>query len=426
MSTPHLQTIALVSALTAVGCAAEPPQNEVTADLVIHAGQLIVGDGVVLDDVSVVVTDGRIQQVQQGPSDVAASVVIDVPEHTLMPGLIQTHAHLLTGGFTNISDSAEAMDRYRADVLPGILEGYVSAGFTTVMDAGGYWPAIADVRADVAAGRLRGPRILTLGPAFTAPGGHPATTALRNNPWGRAMATREVDDESEARAMVDALAEGRPDGIKAIYSSFPGNGPKLRLDVLRAVASQAERHEIQAFAHTNEVTDTVEAVQAGVTRLVHSPWGSTAQLIQLLRERDVVVATTLGGNSPEGHFTLNLPSTEATPRFLTRQAAVGELARAGVPLAYGTDSINAFSPARELEIELDVLRQAGLTEEQLVTALTRTAAAFIYRDMNVGTVEAGKLADLLIIDGNPLEDVSALQNVTVVLKEGEVLLDNRK
>lgn len=170
-------------------------------------------------------------------------------------------------------------------------------------------------------------------------------------------------------------------------------------------------------SHAETVESAIEAVQAGVTRLFHPPrFGDVdgADFVRLVSERGVMVAATVGfvgpGNSDR--------SEEEASLYETLKANVQALRAANVLMSFGTD--NAGGPAlNRVWLEVSALADIGLTP------LTRDSAIYIGQDIDLGTIEPGKLADILIVDGNPLEDLSVLQNVVLVIKNGTILVDNR-
>ena len=150
-------------------------------DLVIFNARILDGTGGVIEHGSIVVSDGRIVSVSAGDPEVQGVLEIDAQGMTVMPGLIDTHRHLLTrSGAT----SDEELDDWIQDQLPSALQDFVAAGFTTVMSNGDFYPAILEVRHRLDGGQLKGPRLLVVGPIFTAPGGHPAGTICTSRDRG--------------------------------------------------------------------------------------------------------------------------------------------------------------------------------------------------------------------------------------------------
>ena len=249
------------------GCA-EPPSPSRDADLLILDARVVTATGEVLDRASVAVSNGDIEDVVVGEGVRSAQTVISGEGYTVVPGLIDTHVHLLTSSPTVDSDAA--MNAYLDETLPAVLDEYLAAGFTTVLSNGDFWPVIADVKARVNAGALRGPRLFILGPVFTAPGAQAVTTICADSPWCREHLAVEVDDEQQAREAVDEISKLGADGVKVFYDSGP-NDPRLQPGLLRAIAVRASAHDLPVMVHTSTSEGVGDALGAGVARLAHSP-----------------------------------------------------------------------------------------------------------------------------------------------------------
>lgn len=415
-----LRTLALILIL-ASGCAT-PPDN--APDLLIHAGRVITGTGDTLGETWVAVADGRITEVSDRRPEARADQTLELsPDETLLPGLIETHAHLLSHpDFTKDSDAA--MAAFLERTLPEILEGYLEAGFTTVADNGDPWPEIREVRDRIARGEWPGPRILTLGPILTGIDGHPAGNIYGDNVWGRQRGARELDDPDEARRVVDRLVDEGVDGIKVAYDGNPQ--PRMEPAVLAAILDEARILGVPVFVHAGTAEEALEAVTAGAARLVHVPTESDVRatgLIDLLVSRGIGVATTLGASGQYGHFRVSTGTPD--PKYDTTRSNLRQLADAGVLLAYGTDNTNVFGAGRVLEVERRALEDAGLTRAEILRALTAGGARYLFLDDELGAIEPGKRADLLVVRGDPLADLSALGNVVTVFGDGVALVDHR-
>ena len=191
--------------------------------------------------------------------------------YTVMPGFIDTHVHLIPSGGI---DSDEALTRFIEDRLPERLDSFLASGTTTIYDEGDFWPAISRVKDRIAAGTLRGPRLFAVGLILTAPGGHPASTICRTNPYCQQNRMVQLDTPAKARETVDMLAKGGPggvvgnvgnvgiDGIKVVHEAI---GITMSRDVLDAVIERARNHGIPVDSHNETVKSSIEAVEAGVT-----------------------------------------------------------------------------------------------------------------------------------------------------------------
>ena len=407
-------TLALLGCtLWTVGTSAQQP----SADLIITNARVLTGTGEVLDDASVVVTDGRIVSVASDVTDVQPAREIDATGMTVMPGLIDTHHHLLV--YFGVTSQGE-LDQWIQQQLPDVFSGLLARGLTTIFSPGDFLPEIIDIRERVEDGDLLGPRLLTAGWVFTAPDDHPAATVCQSDPFCRAKVTVETDSPEFAREKVREAAAAGVDGIKALFDRTIVPDVRMSDEVFAAIGNETERIGLPLFAHAETVEDMLRAVELGADRLVHAPHaGSIADTsgAQLLRDAGVAISTTVSFDSQAWADLVGRPRSAGHQQ---RLANIRHLWDEGVTVAFGTDS----PPGLDFMAEVRAL-SAVLSNEEIITALTRNAAVFLYLDDELGTLESGKVADIVIIDGDPLSDIEDLTNVRVVIKGGEVVVDNR-
>ena len=354
-------------------------------------------------------------------------MTIDATGKTVMPGLIDAHVHVLIP-IPPAIDSDDALAAHLRDVTPGRLRDYLDHGVTTILSTGDYWPAIAEVRDRVADGELAGPRILTAGPVFTAPGGHPATTiCLEGEPWCRANVAREVAGPAAAREHVRALAAEGVDVVKAVLGSILA--PRLDPDVFAAMVDEAHAEGIRAYVHTATPADAADALAGGVDGLVHavSPAPVPPELVERLLASGVTVTTTLGVFAPligpdgsKGQTYGGEWTEEAEQLFQSSQANIRAMVQAGVPLVLGTDA-PMLAPWEAMWREIEILSAAGLSNGQILISATRNAALHLGMSDELGTLEPGKIADLIVVDGDPVADLGALNAVEIVVQAGRVV-----
>lgn len=416
------------------------PRSRGRSRRVVENGRVIVGDGIVLERGSVIVAADRVLSVSEEPVDLPGVRRIDASGKTVLPGLIDAHVHLLVEDLTSLPRNDGELEAYVREGLPERLRAYLHAGITTVVSTGDYWPAIRGVRDRIRAGELTGPRVFTSGPVFTAPGGHPAVTVCgrpgeeRHNPWCRDHLAVEVESPRHARESVDRLAEGGADFVKMVFDSIsPPDVEQLEPDLVGVIVRAAHRNGLRAYAHINQTSNAIEAIGAGLDGLVHVPFMATGpnqrkKLAASLHEEGVTAATTSvtmealrrrfareGDDRLADRFRENLAGRYRT---IARSAEAGDAL-----LAIGTDAPQ-LPPGEAYHGEIRLAREAGLTPDQIVKMATRNAAVHLGMSDELGTLEAGKLADLIVVDGNPLDDLQALKNVELVVKGGEVLVDH--
>jgi imidazolonepropionase-like amidohydrolase/predicted enzyme related to lactoylglutathione lyase len=408
VKTGLLRVVVLLSIVT--GSYGEEPT------LVIENAHVIVGNGVVKDAATVVIAADRIQSVSTENPELKAVKKIDARGRTLMPGLIDTHVH-----FFGLTAQGQAAFRAQIKTLaPTYMKDFIQHGVTTVKSMADPLDLILELRTMVNDGKIPGPRILLVGPCFTAPGGHPAVTLGRDDPWMRSEIAIEVDDEDTARKEVRRLAEKGVDAIKAAVEAGQGTGmpdklPRLSANVLRAIVDEAHKHKLRATVHTHREQDVTDAAEAGADGVEHGVWDSKLsdnRIADLLLKRNVNYTPTLWISSMD----------KESESFEIAKQNLKILSDKGVRISLGTDTLCSMpSPGLNTIQEMEFMAQAGLTPEKIISAGTRNAAEHLGLLDDLGTIEPGKIADLIIVNGDPLKDISSLHQVQIVIKAGHVV-----
>jgi len=345
-----------------------------------------------------------------------------------MPGLIDCHIHLLN--FWTAKDEATMAADIETE-LPKRLLDFLAAGVTTVKSVCDSEDDILRVRARLASGELAGPRLLATGPAFCAPGSHPATTLLAQNPWLRSRAAIETDSPERAREAVRRLAAKKVDAVKVVHQGGcrPGSPYffkaeswginvqilKLNKAVLGAIIDEAHRHGLKATVHTVDADAAIEALEAGADGLEHG--------VMEHRLKDDRVVELLLRNRASYVPTLCLIKLEEKMAEV-RYANLKQVADAGVRIALGTDSFCGLSKFGEDTIEeAERSAQAGIGASQILRMATRDAAEHLGLD-DLGMVAPGKLADLLLLEGDPATSIGDLRKLSMVIQNGSIVVDN--
>lgn len=413
--------------------------------LIIDNGRVIVGDGTVLERGAVVIAGERILAVTDGRIEATNARRIDAKGKTVLPGLVDGHVHLLLPSLT--VDSASGSFGVRYEVPAGILREFLENGVTTLRSTGDPWHEIRALRREISEDELQGPRLVLAGPVFTAPDGHPVGTICPTMPCRRLAI--EVDEPEAARHHVESLASGGVDAIKVVVDDFSwhptGPVPTLSPDVLTAILDEAHGHGLQVIAHAEQPEDAVEILGLGVDQLAHLPLrgsrSAVEEVIGVLEARSIPVATTVAqvdsfpvpGDRAIARFPVRPFGPREAERRSERLKAVSRLAETQMNLVIGTDWVLGPPGAREspdtwpgaMTInEMEFLLEAGLSPAEVLRAATSNAARALGLSDAVGTLEPDKLADVIVVDGNPLEDLSALRDIKVVVKGGEVIVYN--
>ncbi len=390
-------------------------------DLVIRNARLFDGQDVREGFFSVGISGHNIGSVTT--SAAKAKKEIDAAGRFLMPGLIDCHVHLCD--FFHVTDEA-TMAAYLDQRLPAHLMAFLAAGVTSIKSVGDPEDDILQTRDRLAKGILRGPRLFATGPCFTARDSHPATTVYGQNPWYRKRAAVETDSPAEAREAVRRLAEHRVDAIKIIHhGGCRGHGApyyltvkefnwhaqlfKLPRALLAAIIDEAHERGLKATVHTFDEDDAIGVLEAGADGLEHGVVNqrlSSDRLIQLMRQNNATYVPTLW-----------ILGSELT------YANLKAVADAGVRVALGTDTFCGHGKFGDNTIvEAERAAQAGIAPVRVLRMATKDAAAHLGAD-RLGMIAPGQLADLLLVDGDPADNLSALRNVSLVMKNGEILID---
>lgn len=416
--------------------------------LAIHAGKLIDGSGATSQEGMLILVEGnRIVDVTpwQGATVPEGATLLDASDKTVMPGMIDAHVHLIWSGR---ADDPLAGDIDLFTNLPGTwaLRAYnhaqlqLDSGFTAVRDVLSYdWVDIC-LRNMIDRGEMRGPRISAGGYGLTSTGGHmDASNGLRPDVQ-LGYFNNVVDTPEEARKAVRYQVKMGVDHIKInVGRGYRIKGrpiklaPEMRKDVLETIIDEAHMAGRRVAGHSLGSIGELWAVEAGIDSLEHAHFIDDATIEAMARHGTFLVPTM-------AHCVLN---TRAIQQELPKEQWANNLIlnaydsmyrvlpkalEAGVQVACGTDAGASNVPHGVSAIELELLTTAGMSPMDAIVAATRTSAALMDIADRVGQVRASLLADLLLVDGDPLADIRILQNharIQVVIKDGAVVKDRR-
>lgn len=420
---------ALCSLLCAL-CGSTPAVGQT---VVIKAGRLIdVERGVVLRDQLIFITGERIDSVRAASGALPADVrVIDLSRSTVLPGLIDTHTHLV-GDITGADPLAPLGKTPAQDAFAGAVHARTTllAGFTTVRDVGTYH-GLVDValRDAIDAGTVPGPRMRVAGAYVTAPGG--GGEVAGNTPGAvvpEDMRMGVAASGAEVRSRVQNLLRRGADFIKVIATGavlalggVPG-APEFTEAEIRAAVDEAALAGADVTAHAHGAEGIKRAVRAGVRSIEHASLADE-EALQLMKARGVFLSADVWNGDyidsvgtrdgwPAEYLRKNRETTEAQRDAFRRAVALG------VPVVYGTDS--GVYPHGRNASQFPVMVRLGLTPMQAMQSATITAARLLRWEGKVGVLSPGAFADVIAVRGDPLEDVSALSRVRFVMKGGVV------
>lgn len=427
---------ALASCLLLIPCSIAAQPGPVPArSLTVLCGKLIDGaSDSLLENVVIHVEEGLFRQVTPHFQPTAGSNVdLDLREYTCLPGLIDLHTHLTD----QPGDTADLSVYYRRSMAEQLTiaeesaRATLMAGFTTVRDVGTYlaWTD-RELRDAIDAGRIVGPRMQVSGFYLTVPGGggdlvipgHDETaipTYLRQGVARGPLAFAERAREA---------ADGGADVIKVIasgavlaFGGIPGQ-PEMTPEELGAVVRVASQRGLRVAAHAHGAQSVIEAIEAGVTTIEHASLINETGL-RLARERGV----TLVMDVYNGDYIANEGRKQGWPaEFLRKNDETTEAQRQafqravelGVTIAFGSDS--AVYPHGMNARQFSIMVARGMTPMQAIKSATSVAARTMGWDDRVGRVAPGLNADLIAVKDDPLQRISSLEEVAVVIKGGAV------
>jgi imidazolonepropionase-like amidohydrolase len=416
--------ILVVTALLACGPAMGEP-IALVADRVIDG----VGDRARTD--TVVVVDGeRIVALGDRSAIPAGAKVIELPGRTLMPGFINCHEHPLMYGDDYQNAHLQASSAYKALMGLAALQRQLLAGWTTVRvmgDADVHY-ANQDIRRTVDSGVFLAPRLTGAGHYISITGGGGDVNYF--SPEQTVIADGLVaDGPAEIRKAIREEIKYGSDWIKLLvtgaYQSV-GDDPRnvaFSPEELEAAVSEADRHNVPVAAHAHAADGIKQAVAAGVRSVEHGTFIDDEGIAMMAAKGTFLVPTIyVGDYYTEGD---KLRAQDKQDDYATHQrgkflAAVGRAHKQGVKIAVGVDLGGYMTDPVVFVREMAVLVEAGLTPMQAIQSGTRVGAELLRWDDRLGTVESGKLADLVAVTGNPLDDLKALERVEFVMIGGRV------
>lgn len=394
--------------------------------LLIANGRLVDGKGNITENAWVAIKDQKIEKV--GSGDIHEKFknysLLDAAAKTVLPGLIDSHVHIaLTGG------DPEAERLRSRDMI--LLEAAANsrrtlfAGITTIRDMGSFGCVDISLRDAIERKFIIGPRIICSGRAICITGGH-----------GWMLGAREADGVEEVRKAVREQLKAGIDNLKILASGgfiTKGVNPihsQFSLDELKVAVEEARKAGRTIAAHSHPAQSTKDCVIAGIDSIQHGTYADD-EAIRMMVEKGASLSPTLITGK---HTSENL---DLIPEWLAEKVKdvvpihhqnMAKAYQAGVKIVMGSDAGSPLLYHGKINLkELNELVSIGMTAHEAIQSATSTAAEVLGVEESTGSVQEGKLADIIVVDGNPLDDITILEderNIRVVIKEGEIIKDS--
>lgn len=378
----------------------------------------------------VLVREGRFLRISSEPIDGGDAAVLDLTGCTILPGLIDCHAHLAWDArdpSANVMQQSENDSATRAGVkCAANLHEYLSVGVTTVRDLGADWHAL-EAREAVRDGAVPGPRVVAAGPMMTVTGGLCWQCGL------------EADGEESIRRTVRRLVKAGADLIKVmgtgsshLGSGIPVDQPAFTDEEMRTLIETSHRLGRRVTVHATTAYGAHQAVSCGADCIEHHS-DFFDETLEMMAERGVFLVPTLSGAYLQARDGADLGMSPAAVESRAATVHNDDYARgaqravaAGVQLAVGTDQGSPCVPPSALLTEMQLHVQYGLADD-VMTAIKRAtsvAAAVLGMEDELGSIGPGKLADFVVVDGDPLSDLQLLERPHLVYREGKCAFED--
>ena len=415
-------------------CAALMLSPGAHAATIIHAGSLIDGRAErASGPATIVVEDGRITAIERGhraPGD--GDELIDLSASTVLPGLMDMHTHVSQELGPNSYIVRFTHDAPRITLQSTVYaQRTLAAGFTTIRDLGDRHNISVALRDAIARGDVVGPRIFTSGKSIATTGGHADPTSgwaahIAGDPGPLEGVVNGVADARKAvrqryKEGVDLIKITATGGVLSLAAS--GENPQFQQDELEAIVATARDYGFHVAAHAHGAEGMKRAIRAGVYSIEHGTYMDD-EVIRLMKQHGTWYVPTIHAgrfvaekSAVDGYFP-DIVRPKAAAIGPQIQGTFSRAHKAGVKIVFGTDC--GVGPHGDNAREFEYMVEGGMSPMDAIRSATSVAAEFLGVADRLGTIEAGKLADIIAVEGDPLADISRLRAVHFVMKEGVV------
>lgn len=400
---------------------------------VLKGGCLIDGNGgLPQENMAIVIEDDKIKEVGCADAIIIpeGATVIDLSGKTILPGMIDCHVHIGSNGEASYElPGLKELIPYKALKAAVNAKKALEAGITTLRDMGEVGYIDVAVKKAIQNGLCVGPRLMVSGHGLSITGGHGdshlAPEVIVSSKVG------VVDGPDEARKAAREQLKHGADVLKLCATGgvmSEGTEPgaqQLSYDEMKAAIDEFKKLGKTSAAHAQGTKGIKEAIRAGISSIEHG-FFLDEEAIQMMIDNDVYLVPTLVavyGIVTHG-VEAGIPEYAVNKARKAQEAHIDSFQRAkaaGVKIAMGTDAGTPFNYHGKNAFELELMVKAGLTEMEAIVATTKTASYLLQMENQIGTVEPGKFADIIAVQGNPLDDIALLQDVCFVMKGGSII-----